>query len=227
MKTNQIKIGQGWQYAVYDYGSLVMKIPHSRDEIEQILLSNGKGHKSKNLSTIIDEMIRSREDSIAGLQERNINPALLGNPVFFDDGSYSQDKAVALRDKLDELEGDIEDSNQLIDNYVNFILECWRNGFSERTYNFTKNHAYNHRGVILIDLGEIDFLRDSVENNIREERWLKSWSFQRELDSELRTHYKKQMKENLTLKNLEIYWGNFRRTGDSSQDYGCENILGY
>jgi len=206
MKKSQMNIGQGWQYTVYDLGDRVRKIPHSREETEQILFSRGRKYKEGELEIIVDNIIRSREESIAGLQKRKINQALLGNPIFLDNEIYLQDKAVPLRDKFSEFRENIKEGHQLINEYTQFIFECWKNGFSERTYNFTINNAYNHRGIILIDLGEIAFSKGSIKNNIEEERWLKSWSFQKELDPKLKRYYKKQMKRSLTLENLEKYW---------------------
>ena len=95
---------------------------------------------------------------------------MLGNPTFLDDGSYLQDKAVVLKDKLKGFGGDINENHKIIGKYIHFIVDSWRNGFSERTYNFTMNNAYNHKEVILIDLGEITFSKKSIENNIEEER---------------------------------------------------------
>lgn len=117
---------------------------------------------------------------------------------------------MTLRDKLKELGGDIEGRHRVVDEYVRFIIECWRRGFSERTYNLTKNNAYNHSGVVLIDFGEITFSKEDVVSDIEDLRWLKRWSFMNDLDPELREYFRKQMKLYLTLDNLDRYWGEAR-----------------
>jgi hypothetical protein len=202
-----MKVNQGWQYTVYLCGDRVKKVPHSREEIKQILLLREARYKPGELEALVEKLVRDRDESIARLQEMNINRSMLGDPVFLGDGSYYQKRSVTLRDKLDEFDGDVEGRHRIIDEYVGFIIDCWKNGFSERTYNLTKNNAYNSNRVILIDLGEITFSKEDVERDIEGKRWLKSWSFIHDLNPELKEYYKQEMKRNLTKENLEKYWG--------------------
>jgi len=205
MKTR--RLAKGWQYAVYDCGDKVMKAPLSREEMREALLRRDVQYEEGELEALIDRLIMDREESIARIQGRCIDRSLLGNPIFKEGGIYLQDKSVTLRDKLNELVGDIEGRHRVVDEYVRFIIECWRRGFSERTYNLTKNNAYNYSGVVLIDFGEITFSKEDVVTDIEDVRWLKSWSFMNDLDPELREYYRKQMKLNVTLENLDKYWG--------------------
>ncbi|MFP3952153.1 MAG: hypothetical protein ACLFVP_08470 [Candidatus Bathyarchaeia archaeon] len=203
-----MRVKHGWQYTVYMYGHRVKKIPHTRDEIKQILLRRDTQYEQGELEALIEGIVKDRDEAIARLQEMNIDRSMLGNPVFLEDGSYYQDRAVTLRYKLEELERYIERERQhkIIDEYITFVVRCWKNGFSERTYNLTKNNAYNSNGVILIDLGEITFSKEDIAKDINEKIWLKSWSFLNDLDPELKKYYKQERKRNLTLENLEKYW---------------------
>jgi len=205
MKTR--KLAHGWQYAVYDCGDKVTKVPLSREDMREILLRRDVQYEEGELVALIDRLIMDRKESIAGVQGRGIDRSLVGNPIFKEGGIYLQDKSVTLRDKLNSLAGDIDGRHRVIDEYVRFISECWRRGFSERTYNLTKNNAYNHSGVVLIDFGEITFSKEEVVSDIEDLRWLKSWSFMNDLDPEGREYYRKQMKLYLTLENLDRYWG--------------------
>lgn len=202
-----MRIKQGWQYTVYMYMHTVKKVPHTREEIKQILLRRDTQYKQGELEALINRIVNDREESIARLQKMKIPRSMLGDPVFLEDGSYYQNRSVTLGDKLDELEGDIEGRHRIIEEYIRFIIRCWKNGLSERTYNLTKNNAYNSNGVILIDLGEITFSKEDVAKDIKEKRWLKSWSFIHDLDLELKEYYKQEMKRNLTTENLEKHWG--------------------
>ena len=57
---------------------------------------------------------------------------------------------------------------------------------------------------------EITFSKEDVVSDIEDLRWLKRWSFMNDLDPELREYFRKQMKLNLTLDNLDRYWGEAR-----------------
>ena len=204
MKTK--RLAQGWQYTVFDCGDKVLKIPLSREEMRASLLRRDVQYEEGELEALIDRLIRAREESIAGVLGRSIDRSLLGNPIFKEGGIYLQDKSVTLRDTLNLLAGDIEGRHRVVDEYICFIIECWRSGFSERTYNLTKNNAYNQSGLVLIDFGEITFSKEVVVNDIEDARWLKSWSFMNDLDPEIRDYFRKQIKLNLTLENLDRYW---------------------
>jgi len=201
-----MKIDQGWQYAVYEFGGKVRKIPNSRESIKQILLNRDFKYKKGELERYIDRIIKDRDESIVGVQEKKIDRSLLGNPIFLNNGEYLQDRATTLRDKINEFGDDIKKGRQIIDEYISFIIKCWKNGFSERTYNLTKNNAYNCKGIILIDFGEITFSKEHIADRISKQRWLKSWSYNNDLDSNLRDYYSKQMKKHLTIQKLDKYW---------------------
>jgi hypothetical protein len=208
------KIGHGWQYSVFDYGDKVKKVPHSREEMRQILLRRDVQYEEGALEVLVDRILEYRDESFAALQRMDIERSLLGDPVFLEDGSFLQDKVITLRDKLDELEGDTEGRRLVIDEYITFMFKCWKNGFSERTYNFTKNNGYGSCGVILVDLGEILFFKEEVAYTLEEKRWLESWSFLNDLDAELREYYKREMNRKLSLENLEKYWGDERELSE-------------
>lgn len=203
---NRMKIRQGWQYAVFDYGDKVKKVPHSWEDIRQILLRRDVQYEEGALEVLVDRILEYRDESVSGLQRMEVDRSLLGDPVFLENGSFLQDKVITLGDKLDELEGDIEGRRLVIDEYIDFIYKCWKSGFSERTYNFTKNNGYGSCGVILIDLGEILFCKEEVVDTLKEKRWLKSWSFMNDLDVELGEYYEQEMNRKLTLGNLDKYW---------------------
>ena len=100
-----------------------------------------------------------------------------------------------------------KDAKRWVDEYIEFIFECWKNGFSEKTYNFTINHGVAlNRKIVLVDFGELNFTKSKIKGEIKSQRRKKSWSFKEDLDNDLRKYYGKKMRDNLTLSNLEKYW---------------------
>jgi len=199
------KIGGGLQFNVYSSGNKVIKIPTSRNQMEKKLVAWDSTLllKPSKLKKEIDKSILIRKESIEKIKNLNLDLELLANPVF-NENKIEQDKVVILKHLLKK---DFEESKNLIEGYIQLIFECWEYGFSERVFNLTINNGINAmKKVVLIDFGEVTFNKLHVEKAIKIRRWEKSWSFNWDMKKKIKTYYKKRMKEEMTLFNLNKYW---------------------
>ena len=198
------KIGQGLQFNVYENGSKVVKTPTSKFQIKIKLLLWTPSFllKPSELEKEAKRTIKEREEVLQEIQNRRFKPSLLANLVFREN-EIEQDRVTPLGIYLKNYDG----ARKRIDEYINFIFDCWRNGFSERTYNLTINNGVSVEDkVILLDFGEITFRKFDVERAIKIKRWRRSWSFKRNLKKDIKDYYDNQMLNKLTLSNLNRYW---------------------
>ncbi len=198
------KIGQGLQFNVYDQGETVRKTYTTKLQMIVILIrwSPMLLFNIRLLNKTINIAIRERASAICEIERRGIKRSLLAN-LKHDGNTIVQDKVLVLGDKL----SDNDEAKTWIDKYIAFIIACWKNGFSEKTYNFTINNGTTERGdVVLMDIGEITFKRSEILEAIESKRWRTSWSYKKDLSQELRRYYDKAMSDNLTQKNFEKYW---------------------
>jgi len=198
------KIGQGLQFNVYEKGDNVIKTPTSKSQIKLKLLLWTSSYllKPSKLEKEAKRTIKERKEVLQEIQRRKLELSLMAN-LIFRENEIEQDKLIPLGQYL----GDYETAKEKINEYINFIFNCWKNGFSERTYNLTINNGVNPNGnIVLMDFGEITFRKPDVERAIKIKRWRKSWSFKKDLKKEIKKYYDKQMLEKLTLSNLNKYW---------------------
>jgi len=199
------KIGQGLQFKVYDLGNgRVLKLPTSRLSMftRLLLWTPSYFYHPFNLVQEATKIRDERTESLLGVQRRTIPLSLLAHPLI-SLSRIEQDKVTVLKNYLSTY----EQAQTWIDKYISFIFECWKHGFSERTYNLTVNNGVNSSGeIVLLDFGELTFSHDHVAHAISIRRWEKAWSFTKDLDERVKTYYSKQMREQLTLENLDTFW---------------------
>ncbi|MFW6027125.1 MAG: hypothetical protein ACOCRX_12390 [Candidatus Woesearchaeota archaeon] len=199
------KISQGLQFNVYSKGNKVIKIPTSKFQmvLKLIKWTPTLILKPIKLNSEINKGISIGKTSIENIQKYNINLELLGNPIFHKN-KIEQDKVEILGSYLKK---DLEEAKKWIDKFILLIFECWKEGFSERVFNLTINNGVDkNNNVILIDIGELTFEKKDVVRAIKIRRWEKSWSYNWDLNKEIKEYYQREMKEKLTLKNLNKYW---------------------
>jgi len=197
------KIGQGLQFNVYENGNKVVKVPTSKFQIKLKLLFWTPPYlfKLSRLEKEATKTIKEREEIIKEIQKRKIKTSLLANLNF--NNKIEQDRVIPLKKYFK----DYGESKGKIDEYINFIFDCWKNGFSEKTYNLTVNNGINSKGqIVLMDFGELTFKKSDVKKAIESKRWRKSFSFKRDLKGKIREYHDKQMFKRLTLNNLNKYW---------------------
>lgn len=199
------KVGQGLQFNVYSNRNKVIKKSTSKIQRASKLIKWTPGLLLKPIKLMneINKSVLIGKNSIDNIRKSGIDLELLANPIF-NKNEIQQDKVEILSDYLRR---DFEKSKIWIDKFIELMVECWKNGFSERVFNLTINNGVDKEGrVVLIDLGELTFEKKEVRNAIKIKRWEKSWSFNCDMNKEVKEYYKKQMRERLTLHNLNKYW---------------------
>ena len=141
----------------------------------------------------------------------------LGRPKFLSSRSYTQDM-VSVFDSYIETHS-LEDNKHAIDVYIQHIFTTWSYGFSDIIFNFTRNCGVLSDGkVALIDFNEITFQKEIVAEKILAKRWLKAYSYWKDLQDEpLKAYYAKTMAEAMTLDNLDRYWKDNAKLLDKTQ----------
>ena len=206
--TQKKKIGAGLQYVVYDIGhERVLKLQKTAKQRAELL---HHWDKTRNNIQIRREVLRAAEItrySIEGLRRRmaDFDPALFGDPIFYDNLSYEQNNVVILGNYF--LTHSFVENTRVIRKYIRTILALWRSGCSDTIFNFTINYGIDRTGrVILCDIGEVTFNKREIQKRIKSQRWLTSWSYLTLKDERLKMFYRTEMKKHLALDVLEETW---------------------
>lgn len=200
------RIAQGLQFNVYSKNDdKIIKIPTSNIQIllKLILWEPLYLFKPISLRKTLRKTISDRDESIKNIQKIKLNKELLANPIFRAK-EIEQDKVKVLGKYLKK---DFNEAKQYINKYIESIFQTWSYKFSDRIFNLTINSGIDKTNkVVLIDFGELTFKKEDVIKAINTTRWEKSWSFKKDLNKEVKEYYKKEMKEKITLSNLDRYW---------------------
>lgn len=204
------KIGQGLSYSVYEYeNNKVIKKPTKHIyKFSKLLLWSLWYRRNLSLLKKFKSIIYCGKFSIEKLKNSpNINLEIIGNPIFNEDLSYSQNKVTILRQYFKE--NSFEENCKVINNYVENIFETWKQGFSDVDFNFAMNSGVTSQGkVILADINALTFEKQEVLKLIEDKIWLNKHSYKYLNDKELQKYFAKIISENLTKENLDKYWGN-------------------
>lgn len=205
---------EGWQYWVYYHDGIVKKYPKSFGSVlVRIAISNpSMVAKPHRLVQATHETICRRENSVRGIKMSDIDRSLLAK-VSFDDGCAYQDQVKPIHSVLDTL--DTDSQRQLITQWSNFLVRCWREGFGERSYNLLDNYGLSDDNFVLIDFGELTFDKELVKNDVRERRWLEQWWFT-QLQPELQEKLKDSLESRITPKTVETNWDLHERSPSDS-----------
>jgi len=198
------KIGQGLQFNVYDLGNRVKKTFTSKNQIRLKLIFWNLFliFQPPKLEEIVNKAIKEREHSINELKKREIDLSLLANLKIYEK-EIIQDKVTLIKSIL----GDYERDKKIINDYIQFIFKCWKQGFADRIYNFTINNGLDsYRRIVLIDCGELTFDKGHIEEAIKNKRWEGSRTYKSHLYLKLKGYYKEKMDKEITLENLNKYW---------------------
>lgn len=149
-------------------------------------------------------MLKIRQDGINFFKENKSKRHLVGNIKFKKEGII-QDKVTPISNLILK---DFSKDKELIDKYCNFLLTCIKNGFLEREYNFSDNYGINKKNeIILIDFGEVRFTKKEVKRDIEKNRWKMFYRIRPKFRGKTKRYYKKKIKDLLTIKTLDKYWG--------------------
>ena len=143
------KIGEGWQYSVYDLGNgRVLKRFHSFFRSYWVILKTIFPFKDDSIMMIPDfsrSMKRKALISFEILKHRNIPSGWLGNPRFINELDFEQDKAKPLHDVFTD--SDTAMIKQIIDKFVVFNRQLMERGVIDKSFNITKNYGLNELGL--------------------------------------------------------------------------------
>ncbi|KKQ35962.1 MAG: hypothetical protein US50_C0002G0022 [Candidatus Nomurabacteria bacterium GW2011_GWB1_37_5] len=196
------KIGEGWQYSVYDLGNgRVLKKFHSWPKAFWVILKKTKLSKKYPFWSIpkyINSMKMRASRSFQILKSCNIPQSWIGNPLLINGLDYEQDKVRSLYEILEKV--NTEEGKKIVDKFIEFNIKLLNLGIIDKSFNITKNYGLNHEGdVVLIDIGEIfDDPRD-IARQRQEKIWLRHYVVDCIQDKEVCDHFICQMNDSFGL----------------------------
>ncbi|MBI2055871.1 MAG: hypothetical protein HYT37_00615 [Candidatus Sungbacteria bacterium] len=143
---------------------------------------------------------------------------LTGNIHFLDGINYEQDFATPLLLYFQEHEK--SEINKILTQYIQLILKLWQYGCSDSIFNFATNSGIDSQGrVIQIDVGELDFLKCTVAERVKNKQWLSRASYIHSSD-DIKSFFAGEMDTYVTLENLDKYW---RSKLSDNEQHGLRN----
>jgi len=200
------RVGRGLQYTVFKKNKKVTKILNSKRTIKKILLlwyPHRYFLRPKKLEKVAQDIRKNTLKNVTQIKKLK-DTKILGNPIIKKE-SIDQDLVIPLGKIIRKT----KNPQEYIQKTIQLIFDCWKEGFSDLVYNFTINNGVTkNKEVILLDFGEVTFDKETVKKQIKSKRWLRAWSYKVAMPFKLRKYYKKEMRKNITLKNLNKYWKN-------------------
>jgi len=212
------KVGEGYYYLVYDIGNgRVLKKQKRKFRFFLYILYINK----TNLQGVSEyKSARRNIINIWPIYEKLVelipDISIIGNPIFIDGINYTQDNATQLKDVLPN-KPDAESIN-LLEQFIKIIKELWKYGCHEKSLNFFTNFGLSRDGkVILIDFNEITFNKTDVIADVEKMKWLNNWSYIN-LPERLQHYYRKRLKEEFTVANIEELWNSYNHSSSIKHD---------
>lgn len=193
------KIGQGWQYAVYDLeNGKVLKKFHSWTRayfviFRQIFPFNKDSFFE--IPSFVKDLKRKADVSFKILKKINIPPEWMGNPRFINKYDFEQDKVVPLHDAFEDL--DTNGIKKIIDQFIEFNLKLLKLGVIDKSFNITKNYGINNEGeIVLIDIGELFDDKELISKQLKDRGWTHSYVGGCIKDKEAQEYFISEMDKN-------------------------------
>lgn len=196
----------GWQYRVRYRGCRVEKRPKSAVEIAAIILSCNVRHyllHPRALLSEVQQIRRLRRESVETLKRVPVDRSLLAD-VRFDGRRVIQDRAVPIQERLEGT--DTAERRSVLDRCIDCLFECWKQGFCDASYSFADNYGVLDGRVVLIDIGELQFSKETVARGIADRPWLDSYTDQW-LPPADRDYLRSKMERRITTGRLDELWG--------------------
>ena len=131
------KIGDGWQYAVYDIGNgKVLKKFHSLPMAYWIIGKDvfaSSEHRLASVPGFVRSMKEKARESFAVLKRCSVPDELIGNPHFLNAFDYEQDKVTPLGEVLASTS--IRDQKEQIDHFVDLCRTLLGCGLIDKSFN--------------------------------------------------------------------------------------------
>lgn len=196
------KIGQGWQYTVYDLGNgKVLKKFHSLIKAYFVIFREifpFENDSFFNIPSFVRSMKRKAIVSFEILKKYNVPPELLANPILKNNYNYEQDKVVPLHEVFINI--NTNEIKKIVDQFIELNKKLMSIGFIDKSFNFTKNYGLNNKGeVVLIDIGELLDDKDLINKQIKNRVWDKSYISGMIKNNEAREYFINEMDKNFNL----------------------------
>lgn len=193
------KIGQGWQYTVYDLeNGKVLKKFHSWIRAYFVIFREIFPFKNNSFFAIprfVKDMKRKADVSFEILKRINIPQELMANPKFINKYDFEQDKVVPLHDVFEKL--DTDGTKKVIDQFIEFNKKLMSFGVIDKSFNFTRNYGLNNKNeIVLIDIGELFDNKELIDKQIKKRVWNKSYVSGRIKNKLAREYFISEMDKN-------------------------------
>ena len=189
------KIGEGWQYAVYDMrNGRVLKKFHSLPMAYWVIGKDvfaSSDHQLASVPSFVRSMKEKARESFAALKRCSVPDELIGNPHFLNGLDYEQDKVTPLGGLLSS--ASIRDQKGQIDRFIDFCKVLYGYGLIDKSFNITKNFGVMGQAVILTDIGELFDDKEIIERQIIKRAWTKAYVTDGISDAEVRAYFIAQM----------------------------------
>ena len=206
------KIGQGYQYTVWDLGNgRVLKKKSS--PISQFFFVRSE-QKRKGLPATwkealrlmreVDQSARTACAYVKQLIKQDSMPSL-GNPIFKNETEYEQDKVTPLREFFKTCS--VDEGKRVFDRYAELVKSNWEYGFCELTFSPFGNAGLNKDGLLVqSDFGEMTCSKEEALQKIQIKRWLKATCYKTFPEGELKEYYREVLNRELTESALMTSW---------------------
>jgi hypothetical protein len=208
------RCGAGAQFHVFDLGDgRVLKVPRSLpSRIGRLMLRR----PPLNRAIVAGVLTEARQQdafidrSIAELMAilPRIDRRLVGHPTFYAGRCYAQQKATPLREAFAAT--DTAGQRRLLDLYIEAVLDSWRNGFCELSFDFLFNAGLASAGhVMFLDLAGISAVQRRALRFVARRDWLLTSSYMRLVRENLdnAAYFIAAAERALTPENLRVLWG--------------------
>jgi len=193
------KIGEGWQYTVYDLGNgRVLKKFHSPLKSYWVILKDIFPFQNDSLFEISGfsrGMKVKALESFEILKKKELPSGWLGNPKFINDLDFEQDKAKPLHDAFSQF--GVEEAKKIIDKFMEFNKKLLERGVIDKSFNITKNYGLNNEGeIVLIDIGELFDDPKRIKEQCANRAWAKDYVAGHIASDEVREYFIEEMDRN-------------------------------
>jgi len=188
------RIGYGWQVQVYEYNQdTVYKKPQSLIRSVLVMIKDFPMviFMPSTLKRLLREVRTIHHESLLKVSKRSDLSDLIGNPIIESSGAYYQQKVIPIHFYIKGLS--VKDFKTLVNKFVDFTFDLYQQGIIDKSFNFLKNFGVDNNGkFVLIDLGELYFDKQQIEDQIQRRPWARP-QFLILLSKEKREYFLKMM----------------------------------
>jgi hypothetical protein len=210
-------LGQGAQYKVTADGDRVFKSLVTLEESVAIYKKWGYGLITRDLEGLADKTLKHAATSLKGIRKiLEAHPELapsLANPVIDENSNYSQDKVTVFGEALKACSR--RQARDFIDQYINLQFYFAGFGFADPKLQVGVNYGIDKNSkVVLIDLGEVTFEKDSAVAAATAKKWRTAVTYwipqpypmKHTIPVSLKLYYRKQMLTRFTPEAIVSNW---------------------